>query len=67
MKQRWVEWIEPYSSDCVSTLHCRMTAEDVVHYQKTREDLRAKGFTYTSDEAALDDFVVENWATIKEE
>lgn len=57
---RIVEWIEPFSNDSKATLVCRMTVDDVIHFQMTREDFR-----YDHPQRALDDFVTVHWAEIK--
>jgi len=52
-----IEWIEPFDAEAKYTLICRMTEEDIIKYQREREP------RYTSDQQALDDFMVIHWAT----
>lgn len=57
---RFVEWSEPFSKDGKAAVVCRMSVDDVIHFQMTREDFR-----YPDPHSAFDDFVTVHWATIK--
>lgn len=59
---RIVEWTEPFSADCKAAVVCRMTVDDVIHFQMTRGDFR-----YNDPQRALEDFVTVHWAEIKHE
>lgn len=59
---RFVEWTEPFSADGKAAVICRMTIDDVIHFQMTRADFR-----YHDPQRALDDFVTVHWADIKNE
>ncbi|WP_157131223.1 hypothetical protein [Burkholderia pseudomallei] len=58
---RIVEWTEPFSKDGNAAVVCRMTMDDVIHFQMTRDD----GFRYTDPQRAFEDFVTVRWATVK--
>lgn len=57
---RIVEWTEPYFGDGKTAVICRMTVDDVIHFQMARIDC-----VYTDPQRALDDFVTVHWAEIK--
>lgn len=59
---RIVEWTEPFSADGKAAVVCRMTVDDVIHFQMTRQDCR-----YDDPQRALEDFVTVHWAEIKNE
>lgn len=53
----WIDWIEPFDSEAKYTLYCRLSEQDVIRFQREREP------RYTSDEQAVEDFMVIHWAT----
>jgi len=55
--QRWVTWVEPWMGDIAAYIAIKV--EDAITFQRSKH-------AYASDEEALDDFVVCNWATITE-
>ena len=59
--QDWIEWIEPFGPDN-EPVFCRVTVRTAVAAQKFSSAQAKEGFTYVSDEDALDDFMVVHWA-----
>lgn len=72
----YVEWVEPWSleklpdggipSICVTS---RMTCQDAIIWMKYIAKLKHSNhpnYPYKSDAGALEDFIVINWAQIKE-
>jgi len=61
-----VEWLEPCPGGPEGTMVVvqRMKVEQAIDQQKGSAAL--KGFSYPSDEMALDDFCVVHWAVVKE-
>lgn len=58
----YVEWVEPYvDSDVVV-----MRIEVGTAIKQARKVAALRGYTYPNDKAALDDFIVVNWAYLKE-
>lgn len=55
--EQYVEWVEPLDQSSVPVT-LRAKASDVIASQRKREP------RYTSDQQALDDFIVVNWATL---
>lgn len=63
---KYVEWHEPFGSGVVGYL-CRATVEDVIRYMKEEYQEQYKdhpNYPYKSDEDALTDFKIINWAYI---
>lgn len=56
---QYVEWVEPYG-DGAEAVIMQMSCEDVAKWQRRREP------RYTSDQEAIDDFVVVHWGKIIE-
>jgi hypothetical protein len=66
---KWVEWIEPFGVNN-EPVYMRVLPEVAIAVQKKcveQSNLKNnRQFSYSSDEQALDDFMVVNWAMFKE-
>ena len=60
---RWVEWIEPFGPNNEPVY---MSVPATTAIAVMQDVAKRRGGMYSSDEAALEDFIVVNWATIKE-
>jgi hypothetical protein len=63
MKIRCVEWNEPWTQSFLGNSICatiRIKASDIITWQRRRKP------RYESDQQALDDFLVVNWARVIE-
>lgn len=59
----YVEWIEPWGKNQECVLINRATVADAIYvWRQGHPD-----WLYLSDEDALHDFIVVNWATLKKE
>jgi hypothetical protein len=56
----WVEWVEPYGPDAEMTTYIRARVSEVINYMHARA--KKYGVAYPSDQDALNDFMVVNWA-----
>lgn len=54
-KERWVTWVEPWGPNQEAIYCCAPASACIAWYQKYHKDL--------TDEQALDDFMVVNWAS----
>lgn len=61
---KWVWWVEPYENDDDSVLHMCLSVEDAI--KSTNASAGRHGHTYENDAAALDDFIIDHWATISD-
>ena len=59
----WLEWVEPYTSECDIPVTMRMHMADVIKYQR-RYALEKHGYCYLSDEDAYLDFATIHWASV---
>jgi hypothetical protein len=59
----WIEWIEPFGL-FDEVVYCRVSREDAITTQKRSAVTAKPGFVYSSDEAALDDFITVRWAKV---
>ena len=57
---KYVEWCEPFDSEAQVNLICRVRVDEISKWQRSRDD------RYTSDQQALDDFLVVHWGQIKD-
>ena len=62
----WIEWIEPFGPNA-EPCYIRVKREVAIAHQKEKVKQFRPEFKYESDEDALYDFMVINWATEIEE
>jgi hypothetical protein len=55
---RYLEYCEPYED---SNKVIRVTAEEAI--KRAKETANHRGYTYSNDEDALQDFIAVNWAS----
>jgi hypothetical protein len=59
---KWIEWIEPFVDS--EPVYLRVSPETAILSMK--KSTASIGFTYKSDQDALDDFIIGHWAKIIE-
>lgn len=57
----WIEWVEPFGLK-EEPVYMRVPLQTAVDAQKFSAASAKPGFTYETDEAALDDFITVRWA-----
>ena len=60
MKERWVEWVEPFGPN-FEPVYMKTLASTAVMVQKKTAAFH--GHIYDTDEQALEDFMIVNWAS----
>ena len=59
---RYLEYCEPYED---GTNVIRVTVEEAI--KRIKETANHRGYTYSNDEDALQDFIAVNWASYEDE
>lgn len=57
---KWIEWVEPMGKEVVEPVYLR--TRDTTAIKVQRVIANKKGYTYESDQRALEDFITVNWA-----
>ena len=58
--QKYVTWVDPFGPED-QDMYCLVAVSTAIAWQKNVSRIRT-GFVYTSDEAALEDFMSVYWA-----
>lgn len=61
----WVEWIEPFGPNN-EPVYMRVEVAIAIAKQKDIASKMRKDFKYNSDNDALQDFIIVNWAYLKD-
>ena len=56
-----VEWVEPFSPTN-EPVYCRVTENTAIEMQRAAGLTANSHYTYPSDAAALEDFIINHWA-----
>lgn len=57
----WIEWVDPVNKAC-DPMYCRVTPQVAIACSK--EAAETLGHVYEDDYAALEDFIITNWAWV---
>lgn len=66
MGERWVEWIEPFGPNN-EPVYLRVPESTAIASAKHRWGSHPTRPGYSSDQDALDDFMIVHWATFRKE